>query len=365
MANFLVSKSATAKQLKEHLQEQQEPFTLNIFLSERGYLVKCFSSDGRNNCCQINLFKNLRRSRSYNLNKKMILLTTRVVKSILYKIVSANDSQELSCCSYKAHQDELQAAGTDGFTEVKGLITPFGASPSCNVEEESLPSKYDQPGSSSGTSQASNLGNVKSQKTLTDKTCQSKCTQDKHLNLVSTLNKLSSDKVHHIITRQESPSRRNCTLTENTKGNNSIFTPFPWKSLGKSLIERYSLIGLKEAKEMIEPCSPQCRRNKELVNQGKPLFNLPEKSSKNNDRKNVGNKYNYIHWFNGEEMLGNLIRAEQIYSCRKNSRDSSVHFSDTLEEWNHFQQLQRNIGFELEETIMDEIVEEIIDLLRQ
>ena len=162
MANFLVSKSATVKQLREHLQEQQEPFTLNIFLSERGYLVKCFSSDDRNDCCQINLFKNLRRPRSYNLNKKMILLSTRVVKSILYKFVSANDSQELSCCSNEAHQDELQAAGTNGFTEVKGL-TPFGASPSCNVEE-SLPSKYDQPGSSSRTSQASNLGNVKPQK---------------------------------------------------------------------------------------------------------------------------------------------------------------------------------------------------------
>ncbi|XWS68152.1 hypothetical protein CRYUN_Cryun04dG0066800 [Craigia yunnanensis] len=358
------SKSVTSKQLKEHLQEQQEPFALNLYLSERGYLVKCLSTNGRNGCSQINLFKNLRiRSRSYNLNKKMVLLSTRVVKSILYKFVSANDSKELSCCSNKAHQDEFQTAEPNGFDEVKGLETPFGASPSYNVEEESLPSKY-RPGSSSGTSQTSNLGNVEPQKTLADKTCRRKSTQDKHLYLMSMLNKLSSDKVHHILTRQESPSIRNSTLAENAKGD-FIHATFPWKLLGKSLIERYTLIGFKEGKGVIGPCSPQCQRNQELVNQRKPLFNLPEKSIKNEDRKTIRNKYNYIHWFMSVEKLGNLIRAEQIYSCRKNSRDSSMDFSDTLEEWNYSRKLQRKISFELGDTIMDKIVEEIIDLLRQ
>ncbi|XVE93534.1 hypothetical protein REPUB_Repub01dG0202800 [Reevesia pubescens] len=365
MANSPASKSATAKQLKEHLQEQQEPFTLNIFLSEREYLAKC-CSNGRNGCCQINLFKNLKRPRSYNLiNTKMVSLSARVVKSILYKLVSANDDSqgELSCCSNEAQQDEFQTS--NGFTEVKGLITTIGASPSCNVEEGFLPSKYEQPGSSSATSQASNLGHVEPEKTLfTDKTCQRKCTQDKQLNLMSMLNKLSSDKVHHIITRQETPSSRNCTLTENTKGN-FMFATFPWKLLGKSLMERYTLIGFKEGKGIIEPYSPQCPKNQELVNQRKPLFNLPEKSIKNNDKINVRNKYNYIHWFIGVEKLGNMIRAKPIYSCTKNSTDSSMDFSDTLEEWNYTHKLQRKVCYELGDIIMDEIVEEIIDLLRQ
>ncbi|KAK6241209.1 hypothetical protein SCA6_006598 [Theobroma cacao] len=349
-------KSTTAKQLKEHLQEQQEPFTLSIYLSERGYLVKCLSSNGRNGCCQINLFKNLSRPRSYNLNKKMVLISTRIVKSILYKLVSSNDIQEPSCRSDKAHQDEFQTAETNGSTEVKAL-TPFGAFPSCAPEEEPLPLKHCR------TPQASNVGYVEQQKTLTDKTCQRKCTQEKHLNLMSMLNTLSSDKVHHIITRQESLSSRSSTLTENA-GGNFMFTTFPWKWLGKSLIERYSLIGFKESKEIIEPCSPQHRRSKELVNRRKPLFNLTGEREpiQNNDRKNVRNKYNYIHWFIG---VGNPIKAEQIYSCTKYSRDSSMDFSNTLEEWNYSRQMQRKIGFELGDTIMDEIIEEIIYLLRQ
>ena len=175
---------------------------------------------------------------------------------------------------------------------------------------------------------------------------------------------VSHETVHHIITRQESPSSRNSTLTENAKGD-FIFTTFPWKLLGKSLIERYTLIGFKEGNGVIGPCSPWCQRNQKLVNQRKPLFNLPKKSTKNEDRKTIRNKYNYIHWFMSSEKLGNLIRAEQIYSCRKNSRDSNMDFSDTLEEWNYSRKLQRKISFKLGDTIMDEIVEEIIDLLRQ
>lgn len=157
-------------------------------------------------------------------------------------------------------------------------------------------------------------------------------------------------------------------MTENGKGGSFIFTPFPWKLLGKSLMERYTLIGFKEGKGIIGACSPQFERNYELVNQRE------EKSIKNEDKKNIRNKYNYIYWFISVEKLGNLIRAQQIYSyrkksqqiysCRKNSGDSSMDFSDTLDEWNYTQKLQRKISFELGDTIMDEIIEETIHLLR-
>ncbi|OMO73828.1 hypothetical protein CCACVL1_17114 [Corchorus capsularis] len=283
----------------------------------------------------------------------MTLLSARIVKSIVYKLNSATDSQELSCCSDKALQDELQTAETDGFAEMKKGLTRFGDSPCCIFEDDSLPSKHCRP------SPASDPGNVEEKETLTltDKTWQKTCSQEKHLNLMSLLNKLSSEEVHNIITRQE-------TLTTKARGN-LIFTTSPWKSFGKSLIERYSLIGFKEAKEIVEPCSPQRQRNKDLVNQRKPLLNLAKKSIINNDMKKVRNKYNYIHWFIAAENLGNLMTAQQTYSCRKISRESSMDFSNTVEEWNYSQKLQRKISFELGDTIMDDIVEEMIDLLWQ
>lgn len=115
----MASSPATSKQLKEHLKDKQEPFTLSIYLSERGYLVKCSSSNGRNGCCssQMNLFKNL-------WNKKMVLVPTRVVKSMLHKLVSGNDgSLELSCCS-NGNEDEFQSRDSSSRT--------------CNLEPEKV-----------------------------------------------------------------------------------------------------------------------------------------------------------------------------------------------------------------------------------
>ncbi|GMI88307.1 hypothetical protein HRI_002500000 [Hibiscus trionum] len=304
------------KQLKEHLQKEQEPFVLSIYLAERGCLVKCLSSNGRNGCCssEMNLFKNIWRPRGYG--KKMALVSTRVVKSILSKLVSGtDDGLQLSCCGdYKGDEDdEFQIAE----------ITPFG-----NVEPEKI---------------------------LTNGTCQRKCIEDKQIDLMSMLDKLSSDKVHHIITRQESPSNRNSIdPTENVKGN---FVFATWKLLGKSLMERYTLIGFKEEKGTIinEPHTLRyCRRNQHLGNQKKPLLNLSaKKSTRNSGGTNVGNKYNYIQWLICLKNLGNQTTEFSSMGC-----------SYTFEEW-QYSKLQRKIGSELGDTIVDEIIEEVLDLLRQ
>ncbi|KAK8568262.1 hypothetical protein V6N13_106196 [Hibiscus sabdariffa] len=313
--------ASTPKQLKEHLQEEQEPFILSIYLAERGCLVRCLSSNGRNGCCssQMNLFKNLWRPRGYS--KKMAVVSTTVVKSILSKLVSASDGLQLSCCSdNKGHEDdEFRIAG----------ITPFD-----NVEPEKI---------------------------LTNGNCQRKCIedQDKQVDLMSTLDKLSSDKVHRIITRQESPSSGNSIdLTENVKGN---FVFATWKLLGKSLMERYTLIGFKQEKGSIinEPHTHThthtlrvCRRNQQLGNQKKPLSNLSAKNStRNND---VGNKHNYIQWLICLKNLGNQTSDLSSMVCN----------SCTFDEW-HYSKMQRKIGSELGDGIMDEIIEEALDLLWQ
>ncbi|TYH90507.1 hypothetical protein ES332_A13G053500v1 [Gossypium tomentosum] len=303
---LMASSPVTSKQLKEHLKDKQEPFTLSIYLSERGYLVKCSSSNGRNGCCssQMNLFKNL-------WNKKMVLVPTRVVKSKLHKLVSGNNgSLELSCCN-NGNEDGFQSTDSSSRT--------------CNVE----PEKWER-----------------------------KCIEDKQLDLMSMLNKLSSDKVHHIITRQERPTCKNSIdLTENVKANNFVLANFPWKLLGRSLMERYTLIGFKEAKgSMITgPCTLQWRSNQQFGHQREPLMNLSAiKSMKNNDGTSVRTKHSYVYWFIGLKNLGNLMHA-----CRK-----SIGFFYTFEEWDYCK-LQRKIGFDIGDTIMDEIIEEAIDLLLQ
>ncbi|KAK8558705.1 hypothetical protein V6N13_098347 [Hibiscus sabdariffa] len=303
------SKSATPKQLKEHLQVQQDPFVLNIYLAERGHLVKCLSSNGRNGWCS-----NLCRPRGYS--KKMALIPTRVLKSMLGKFVPVSDGSELSCCGDNKG---------DGYDFQIAEITPFGS--------------------------------MEPEKILTNGTCQKKCVQDKQIDLLSMLDKLSSEKVHHIITREGRPSNRHSIdLTENVKGN-FVLATFPWKFLGKSLLERYTLIGFKEAKGTIinEPRTLRyCRRSQRLGNQKKPpLDHSAEKSTRNNDGTDVGNQYNYVQRFICLKNLGN-----------QSSNMSSMGCSYAFEEW-QYSKLQRKIGSELGDTIMDEIIEEVLDFLRQ
>ncbi|KAL4304304.1 hypothetical protein GQ457_10G020100 [Hibiscus cannabinus] len=290
--------SCPPKQLKQHLQEEQEPFILSIYLAERGRL----SSNG---CCstttQINLFK------------KMAVVSTTVVRSILNKLVSGSDGFQLSCCSDN-EGDEFQIAG----------ITPFD-----NVEPEKI---------------------------LTNGNCRRKCIedQDKQVDLMSMFDKLSSDKVHRIITRQGSPSSGNSIdLTENVKGN---FVFASWKLLGKSLMERYTLIGFKQQKGTIinEPRTLRVRprrRNQQLGNQKKPLSNLSAKNSTRNCDVD-GNKHKYIEWLICLKNLGN----------QTSDLSSTMVCSWTLEEWN-YSRMQRKIGSELGDRMMDEMIEEALDLL--
>ncbi|GLU09021.1 hypothetical protein SLE2022_259010 [Rubroshorea leprosula] len=89
---------ALAKQLREHLQEQQEPFTLDVYLPVRGNTMKCLSSH-----ISINLFQNPERPRSHEL-----FLHSPTIELVLFQFISANPTQE-NCLSYcsKPQKDEI------------------------------------------------------------------------------------------------------------------------------------------------------------------------------------------------------------------------------------------------------------------
>ncbi|KAK8479748.1 hypothetical protein V6N12_020143 [Hibiscus sabdariffa] len=118
-------------------------------------------------------------------------------------------------------------------------------------------------------------------------------------------------------------------------------------------MERYTLIGFKQEKGTIinEPRTLRvCRRNQQLGNQKKPLSNLSAKNStRNND---VGNKHKYIEWLICLKNLGN----------QTSDLSSTMVCSWTFEEWN-YSIMQKKIGSELGDRMMDEIIEEALDLL--
>ena len=91
------SKPQSAKQLKEHLQHNQEPFSLQSYLIKRSYMFKNSSSDS-SNIQHLYSAKDLKWSIKYDLHKirKRLLHASGILRSLLYKFIPTEDNQEFS-----------------------------------------------------------------------------------------------------------------------------------------------------------------------------------------------------------------------------------------------------------------------------
>ncbi|KAK3193100.1 hypothetical protein Dsin_024410 [Dipteronia sinensis] len=165
-------KPTLAKQLKEHLQEQQEPFNLSTYLSERRYTPKKLSSDDRNTHFTMNSTKE--RKEPYR-NQQRNLHNRRTLKSLIYKLIAPdnNDKEQLSTC-HKDVKDQLisetidmieQIAETNWFSTVsKG--SEFSVSPGSSMPQNSPSSEHDIDSVFAGNPQTLNLRHFEEQKAL-------------------------------------------------------------------------------------------------------------------------------------------------------------------------------------------------------
>lgn len=156
------SKPAPAKKLREHLQDQQEPFSLDNYVSERSYM-KRLSPDGHS----VGSTNDLMRSRSYELNRgrKRVLYGTKILASVISKLIPTN-SQELSN-GIKGNKDEdifptirrtQRTAETNSFFSTKCLNAYL--STGRNVEELSLHSTRHHHFTHASTSMTFKFGNL-------------------------------------------------------------------------------------------------------------------------------------------------------------------------------------------------------------
>jgi len=88
--------SSTSKQLREYLQEQQKPFVLDVYLSER----------------QIMLNKKQKRPCGYDLNKRRIMQARKILKLLLLKFTRSGQNQSVSSCQKaQKHEPVLKTVG--------------------------------------------------------------------------------------------------------------------------------------------------------------------------------------------------------------------------------------------------------------
>ncbi|XP_028767207.1 uncharacterized protein LOC114724917 [Neltuma alba] len=122
------SKSASVKQLKEHLQHQQEPFSLHNYLSERSFFLKNFSShidDGYHvsSSSSSSSEKTLKWQINYekhNIRKRFFHASSSILRSLFNRFVPLNDHQNHQKLSTKWVATD--AASDEDGEEDDGLI---------------------------------------------------------------------------------------------------------------------------------------------------------------------------------------------------------------------------------------------------
>lgn len=97
----------SAKQLKEHLQQHQEPFSLHNYLIERSYMFNNCNSDSGSNTQSIYSAKNLKWSIKYDIYKfrKRFLHATGILRSVLYKFIPTDESKDFSSWDEEHNSD--------------------------------------------------------------------------------------------------------------------------------------------------------------------------------------------------------------------------------------------------------------------
>ncbi|KAJ6896185.1 hypothetical protein NC651_022416 [Populus alba x Populus x berolinensis] len=255
--------ASSSKQLWEYLQEQQKPFVLDAYLSER----------------KIMLNKKQKRPRSYDFNKRRIEQTTKILKLLLLKFTRTSQNQPVSSFHKAQKHDPVSKTieKPQQFGEIEWL--PAGSSSvavresfRCNVKDSRF---YENHASHRPKTSQSLTHSILKQKAAADTNFKWECKEEnEQLSPVSVLNELPSiNKVCRFLPKQEgkAASASSTVLSRNAEEDNML-SAFLCDLLIKSLIEKHSLAGFAELQEVVGPAFSQHLKNNRVLRQNMQLL---------------------------------------------------------------------------------------------
>ncbi|KAA8536294.1 hypothetical protein F0562_028772 [Nyssa sinensis] len=299
------------KQLVELLQDQQEPFTLDAYLTERNYTRKNSISESMNSSNLKDSTKSLTRTCSSNAKRRMGLPygSRTLMRSVLDTLISYKNHRKLSSNNHKAQKGRGEK---DSKTSKAETIRLCDSCSKCNVKEH-YPTEQNHASSSQSTFQASKFRNPRELEAASNTILQWGCMEDsKQLSPVSVLEELPSEEGFPIAKNNETVGF--FLSKKATEG--SIFAPYPSKLFIQSLKEKKKRVGLAETERLGKMICEQMHS-----------------------------------WGNQRGDVTNIIQL------------ISFDFSNTMEKWSDFQPLAREIGMEIGDAILADIITEMIDVL--
>ncbi|GKV20031.1 hypothetical protein SLEP1_g30210 [Rubroshorea leprosula] len=304
--------------LGEFLQEQQEPFILEVYLSERGRVKKGMNSEANNS----------------SNNRKKFPLFSKVLRAVYSKLLSRNKSSDDKHAKPRTTQE---VAESDRFSSTSSR-TVYNSFPESDTEEPLTPANH---------SQFVKFHDQRGNEADTDEKFQWRRVKD--------------SKEHSPTSVLEPPCSRGFPIHNETE--EFIFTKSA-SDLLQSATGKSNFAGSRELRELVwinPPSHSQYLISKKVLHQTKQLmFDCVRELVEN--RKGKERRGSNSKEVLGAEELRQLI-WEKIKCWGKLSNMTQLLDSDfvhSLHEWSDFESERRDIGLELGDAILEDIYMEIV-----
>ncbi|XVE95057.1 hypothetical protein REPUB_Repub02eG0063800 [Reevesia pubescens] len=356
------TESKPARKLGELLQEQQEPFILEVYLSERGCVKKDLTSAGNFIGCHGNSGKFFNKYGSQNKSKKGIPHFPKVLEVIL-----CNKLFTVKGLRAKNSDDEdgkLGVTEMDRNNQETAEPDRFSSASSTTVYNSCSDSDIDGP-LSPDNSKSLKLYNQKKNKAAADAKFQWSCTEDsKQYSPQSVLEEISTSTgspLDNIKTaRRVSSTRQKSFFLPKLITEDSILSASLWHLLLQTTpAEKSSCAKLQEPdRSNLSPFSI----SKRVLQQTKQLlFDCVRELADNKHEKEEKGKE-----FLGAEEIGKVI-CEKTKGWGKRCEDESnimqlleLDVMDSTQEWNDYKSQKKDIGLLIGNAIVKEITTEVV-----
>ncbi|KAJ9166367.1 hypothetical protein P3X46_021137 [Hevea brasiliensis] len=368
------------KQLRELLQEQQEPFILELCLVERGYLRNSFNAGSSSSfpCCHGNSRKSLKSSFSFGLKrtKKGITYCPKVLRSAYNQVISFNERLRTKVSNHrdgdvdvteKKDRNKQEAVEIDRFSSASSS-TVFNSCCGSDAEETSTSQQKDHISFTTNTSQSFKRCKLIEQEAVTDRKLQWQCIEEsRQLSPVSVLEEVASH-TECFCTLKEKNTSKTCVLSSKKVTEDSILSASLWKIFFHSATEKPTLPGVSEIQELVQSnLSSHHLKSRSCLQQTKQLlFDCVREIVENQGRKEKEKQQQQQREYLASEELGKLIGEKIKFYGKQYGEESTLRelleleFQDSAHEWRGYEPQRRDIGFQIGDAILEEISSEMI-----
>ncbi|XP_022772249.1 uncharacterized protein LOC111314898 [Durio zibethinus] len=359
MATVRTTASKPARQLGEILKEQQEPFILEVYLSERGCIRKKLTSGANFICCHGTSGKFLKRSGSQNKIKKGIPYSPMVLKVVCNKFFTIKGLRTKSSVD---EDGKPSVTEMDGNSQEIAELDRFSSSSSTTVYNSCSDSDIYEPSMFADNSKSNlKLYDQREKKAAAEAKFQWSCMEDsKQHSPQSVLEETSTSTGSPLDnTRRASSTRQKSFFLPKIITEDSILSASLWNLLLQTSPEKSSYAGLRGPDW--SNSSPLSISKRVLQQTKQLLFDCFRELVDNKHVKEEKGK-----GFLGSEEIGKVI-GEKIKRWGKRCGDESnmaklleSDIMDSIQEWNESESQKKRIVLEIGNAIAEQITNEVV-----